>query len=137
MWVQISLQSLKLQISCFWQGVPWHHTTIACGSTLKRVHDMIVTYNQLHRTNKYSQHSSVNLLVWQNGWVFVYELSGCGFESHCSQLNLRCHACFMLKVPRNSGNYAVWIHSETRTWYDKNIQLWIHIDKINKMVKKT
>ena len=23
--------------------------------------------------------------VWPNGWVFVYELSGCGFESRCSQ----------------------------------------------------
>ena len=22
--------------------------------------------------------------VWLNGWVFVYELSGCGFESSCS-----------------------------------------------------
>ena len=22
--------------------------------------------------------------VWPNGWVFVYELSGCGFESSCS-----------------------------------------------------
>ena len=22
--------------------------------------------------------------VWLNGWVFVYELSGCGFESRCS-----------------------------------------------------
>ena len=22
--------------------------------------------------------------VWPNGWVFVYELSGCGFESCCS-----------------------------------------------------
>ena len=24
------------------------------------------------------------LLVWLNGWVFVYELSVCGFESHCN-----------------------------------------------------
>ena len=137
MWVRILLQSLKLQISCFWQGVPWHHATIAYGLTLKRVHDIIVTYNQLHHTNKYSQHSSINLLVWQNGWVFVYELSGCGLESHCSQLNLRYCACFSLEVPRNSGNHTVLIQCETRTWYDKNIQLWIRIDKINKMVKKT
>ena len=26
--------------------------------------------------------------VWLNGWVFVYELSGCGFESSCSLLCL-------------------------------------------------
>ena len=22
--------------------------------------------------------------VWLNGWVFIYELGGCGFESCCS-----------------------------------------------------
>ena len=27
--------------------------------------------------------------VWLNGWVFVYELSGCEFESHCCQLRLQ------------------------------------------------
>ena len=25
-------------------------------------------------------------------------------------------------VPWHSGNYRVWIHSETHTWHDKNIQ---------------
>ena len=25
--------------------------------------------------------------IWLNGWVFVYELPGCGFESRC------CHLC--------------------------------------------
>ena len=29
--------------------------------------------------------SNSNGLVWLNGWVFVYELSGCGFESRCYQ----------------------------------------------------
>ena len=32
---------------------------------------------------------SINLTfkrpVWQNGWVFDYKLSGCGFDSHYSQ----------------------------------------------------
>ena len=68
----------------------------------------------------------VNLIVkrpvWLNGWVFVYELSGCGFESRCSHLNFRFRACFEQGVPWHSGNYRVWIHSETRTWHDKNIQ---------------
>ena len=35
--------------------------TIECGFTLKRVHDMIRTYSQMHRTDKYSQHSSI---IW-------------------------------------------------------------------------
>ena len=60
--------------------------------------------------------------VWPNGWVFVYELSGSGFESSCNHLNFRFCACFEQGVPWHSGNYRVWIHSETRTWHDKNIQ---------------
>ena len=40
--------------------------TIECGSTLKRVRDMIRTYSQMHRTDKYSQHSSIIWPVWLN-----------------------------------------------------------------------
>ena len=61
--------------------------------------------------------------VWPNGWVFIYELSGYGFESNCSHLNVRFCACFKQGVPWHPGNYRVWRHSETRTWHDKNIQL--------------
>ena len=53
-----------------------------------------------------------------NGWVFVYELSGSGFESSCSHLNFS----FKQRVPWHSGSCRVWIHSETRAWHDKNIQ---------------
>ena len=60
--------------------------------------------------------------VWPNGWMFVYKLSGCGIESRCSQLNFRYRACFEQEVPWQSGKYRLWIHSETRTWHDKNIQ---------------
>ena len=60
--------------------------------------------------------------VWLNGWVFAHELSGSGFESSCSHLNFRFRACFEQGVPWHSGNYRVWIHSETRTWHDKNMQ---------------
>ena len=65
--------------------------------------------------------------VWLNGWVFVYELSGCGFEPHCSHLNFRFGVCFEQGVPWHSGNYRVWIHSETRTWHDKNIQSYFRL----------
>ena len=57
-----------------------------------------------------------------NGWMFVYELSGCGFESNCSHLNIRFCVCFEQGVLWHSGKYIVWIHSEMRTWHDKNIQ---------------
>ena len=29
---------------------------------------------------------------WLNGWVFVYKLTGCSFESRCSHLNFRYRA---------------------------------------------
>ena len=74
------------------------------------------------RQKTHSQHSSIIWPVWLNGWVFVYELNGCGFESRCSHLNFRIRACFEQGVPWHSRNYRVWIHSETRTWHDKNIQ---------------
>ena len=47
----------------------------------------------MHRTAKYSQHSSIFWPVWLNGWMFVYELSGCGFESHCSHLIIDLCSC--------------------------------------------
>ena len=55
-----------------------------CGFTLKCILDIIRTYSQVHCTDKYSQHISIIWSVWLNGWVFVYELSGCGFESRYS-----------------------------------------------------
>ena len=63
-----------------------------------------------------------NRPVWLNGWVFVYDLSGCGFESSCSHINFRFCACFEQWVPWHLGNYRVWIHSETCMWHDKNMQ---------------
>ena len=44
-------------------------------------------------------------------------------ESSCSHLNFIFCACFEQGVSWHSGNYRVRIHSETRTWHDKNIQL--------------
>ena len=55
--------------------------------TLKRVRAIIITYSQMHRTDEYSQHSSIIWPGWLSDWVFVYELSGCGLESHCGHLN--------------------------------------------------
>ena len=96
MWVGITLLPLKLQI---WRLLRARSflaikQTIECGFTLKPVRDIIITYSQMHRTDKYLQHSSIIWPVWLNGWVFVYELSGCGFESRCYHLNFRYGACF-------------------------------------------
>ena len=42
-------------------------TRTECGFTLKGVRDMIRTYSQMHRTDKYSEHSSIIWPVWLNG----------------------------------------------------------------------
>ena len=52
----------------------------------------IRTHNDLVR--KRTLNHLAKLAVWLNGWVFVYELSGCGFESRCCQLYFRYGACF-------------------------------------------
>ena len=121
-WVQ--LQSLKLLISHLASSKELFDikATIECEFTLKRVHDMTRTFSPMHCTDKYSEHSSIIWQVWLNGRVFVYELSGCGFESSCSHLNFRFCICFEQGVPWYSGNYSEWIHSETRMWHDRNIQ---------------
>ena len=77
---------------------------------------------RMQRTDKYSQHNSIIWLVWLNGWVLVYELSRCKFESGCCHLNFRYHACFEQGVPWHSEIYRVRNHSEIRTWHDKNIR---------------
>ena len=69
-----------------------------------------------------SNPQSLSTTIWLNGWVFVYGLSDCGFESCCSHLIFRNGACFEKLVPWHSGNCRVWIHSQTRTWHDNNIQ---------------
>ena len=59
---------------------PLTFTTTVRGFTLKCVRDMIRAYSQMHRIDKYSQHNAIIWPVWLNVWVFVYKLSGCGFE---------------------------------------------------------
>ena len=96
--------------------------TIECGLTLKRLRDMTRACSQMHLTDRYSQHSSTIWPFWLNGWVIVFEISGCEFEPNCSHLNFKFRACFEQGVPWNSDNYKVLIYSETSTWHDKNIQ---------------
>ena len=48
-----------------------------------------------------------NWPVWLNGWVFVYKLSSCGFESRCCHLNFKYGACFEQGVLEIQANYRV------------------------------
>ena len=45
--------------------------TIECGFTLKRVRDMIKTYSEMHRTDKYSKHTQLNHLASLAEWLSV------------------------------------------------------------------
>ena len=72
---------------------------IECGLTLKLVRDMTRTYNQMHRTDKYSQHSSIIWSFLLNSLVFLYELSRYGLESSCSHLKYKFLAYFEQGVP--------------------------------------
>ena len=80
------------------------------------------THNPLLRKTILNHLAKPFRSVWLNGWLLLYELRGCGFESRCSHLNFRFRACFEKGVLSHSGNYRMWIHSEMRTWLDKNIQ---------------
>ena len=66
--------------------------TIECGFNLKLIRDIIITYSQMHCTDKYLQNNSIIWPVWLNDWVFVYKLSGCGFKFRCSHVS-----CYFMK----------------------------------------
>ena len=110
-WVPISLLLLRFQIWPFlWarSSLAFRKTT-ECGFTLKHVRQLILTYSQMHHTDKYWQHSSIIWPVWLNVWMFDYELSGCGFVSRCSHNNIQFS--FVLYSIRNrfdSHTYSSW-----------------------------
>ena len=100
-WVGILLLSLKLQKWCLVRATTsfTFTQTIECGFTLEVERDIIITYTQMHRTDKYSQHSSIISQVWLNGSVFISVLCGSGFESCCSHLNFRNAVLFEQGLP--------------------------------------
>ena len=53
-----------------------------------------------YRTDKYSQRKSIIWPVWQNGWVFVYELNECRLLSH---IVLRLNAFAKLQNARGAS----------------------------------
>lgn len=57
-----------------------------------------------------------------NGWVFIHDISVCGFDSTYIHLNFQFCACFEQRVTWYSGSYRMWICSKRSTWQDKNAQ---------------
>ena len=76
--------------------------TVECGFTLKRVRDMTRTYSQMHRTDKYSEHSSImaSLAKWlsvclRTKWFWVRVqlqsfISVLHFSNRAQFLNTTC-----------------------------------------------
>ena len=56
---QLQLLSFTTQLQLSSKEFFGIQTTKECRFTLKCVRDIIITYNQMHRTDKYSQHSSI------------------------------------------------------------------------------
>ena len=56
----------------------------------------------MHRTDKHSQDSSIIWLVWLNGQVFGYELSGYRLESRFCYLNVKYNTYLEQGVPCDS-----------------------------------
>ena len=55
----------------------------------------------MQRTDKNSQPSSMIWPGWLNGWVFLYELNGCGFEFVAVT---QSDDCLNFGIERNLGN---------------------------------
>ena len=53
----------------------------------------------ISNSNSIQTHNHLVRKQTLNGWVLVYKLSGCGFESHCCHLNFRYCTCFKQGVP--------------------------------------
>ena len=107
-WVQ--LQSLKLQILSQFRARS--SLTFRLLQSVDSLWNVYVTWGE----------HTVKCTVPISTQNIIYELSSSRFESSCSHLNFRFCACFKQGVPWHSGNYRVWIQSETRTWHEKNIQ---------------
>ena len=63
-----------------------------CLKLIKIIWCLYVLVVSLTRFRVNNPHSRVwiHTPVWPNGWVLVYELSGCGFESSCNHLESFC-----------------------------------------------
>ena len=62
----------------------------------------------MHRTDKYSKHSSIICLAWLTGWVFVCQLSGCGSESRCSHLYSITSILYSVSADDNLIPFLLW-----------------------------
>ena len=82
---------------CFEKRGPWSSGKLRVKLQSIQVCGMTKTYSQIHNTDKFSKHSSINWPVWLNGWVFTYKLNCWRFKS--------CYSHFKCSV---STNLFLW-----------------------------
>ena len=70
--------------------------------------------------------------VWLNGWVFVYNLSGCGFESCCCHLKI-LNISLITRIIKNLDLYA---YSFQKLVYMKNILIKLNVSILWQKMKK-
>ena len=73
-------------------------------------------YDKIMQSNSpYRQVLSIIWPVWLNGWVFVYELSGCGFESSC--IHIKNFSYMSEKLPILDVLFAVHNANYSETFF--------------------
>ena len=81
----------------------------------------------MHRRDKYSQLTSIIWSVLRNGWVVIYELNGCCFDSTCSHSNFIYCARLEQGVPWHSG--SLW--NVCVTWQEHTVSCTVRISTHN------
>ena len=71
----------------------YQHRSQACTKTFNLLLYYVLCMSRT-RSRVNLQHSSIIWPVWLNGWVFIYELSGCGLDCSCSHLLLHAPLSF-------------------------------------------
>ena len=91
--------------------------------------------NQIQTLNHFVRKRTLNhLAIWLNGWVFVYELSGCRFESRCCHLkSIRFKKIPEIKLlDQNIVSKKRWKRNEGKPWSQQLPAIAIFPDGWNK-----
>ena len=113
------LHFLSFFISCNWQKRSYclNKATLATNWIGRNQNNLLLSdcsWLEPRTTYFLNEHSTIRP-NWPNHWALFWVLISMVDFNVCSCLTTYA-------FPWHSGNYRVWIHSETRTWHDKNIQ---------------
>ena len=78
------------------------HNHLVCKWTLNHLTEWL--FEQMESNFDYW----VNLSNWVNGWVFVYQLSGCSFHSRCCHLDVKYFGNNFFNRVEKANRYMIW-----------------------------